>query len=193
MRSAYSQAVSRLTLTLAVGDYDHTRDVANGVVRPEGLEIRHLDLPVEEIFYRFIKFREWDLSEMSFGKYVSFVSQGERAFVAIPVFPSRVFRLSSFYVHRDGRVRSPKELAGARIGMPEWAQTASIYTRGYIAHDLNVPLESIEWVQAGLNNAGRAEKVELKLPAGIRYRHEEKRSLTELLLERDIDVILSAR
>ena len=185
--------MSRLTLTLAVGDYDHTRDVANGVVRPEGLEIRHLALPVEEIFYRFIKFREFDVSEMSFGKYVSFVSQGERAFVAIPVFPSRVFRLSSFYVHRDGRVRSARDLAGARVGMPEWAQTASIYTRGYIAHDLGVPLESVEWVQAGLNDPGRAEKVELKLPAGIRYRHEEKRSLNEMLLEREIDVILSAR
>lgn len=190
---AYTQMVNRLPLTLAVGDYDHTRDVAHGVVRPEGLEIRGLNLPVEEIFYRFIKFREWDVSEMAFGKYCSFVSQGERAFVAIPVFPSRVFRLSSFYVLSGGRVRSPSQLAGARIGMPEWAQTAAVYTRGFIAHELGVPLESIEWVQAGVNDAGRAEKVELKLPDGIRYRHEPGRSLNAMLLEGEIDVILSAR
>ncbi len=191
--SAYSPTVNHLQLTLAIGDYDHTRDVAYGIVRPEGLEIRCLNLPAEEIFYRFIKFREWDVSEMAFGKYVSLVSQGERGFVAIPVFPSRVFRLSSFYARSDGRIRSPSQLAGARIGVPEWAQTASIYTRGFIAHELGVPLASIEWVQAGLNEPGRAEKVELKLPAGIRYTHEPKRFLNEMLLERDIDVILSAR
>jgi 4,5-dihydroxyphthalate decarboxylase len=185
--------MNRLQLTLALGDYEHTRDVAHGVVRPEGLEIRYLALPVEEIFFRFIKFREWDVSEMSFGKYVSLASHDKCDFVGIPVFPSRVFRLSSFYVRSDGRIRSPSALAGARIGVPEWAQTAAIYTRGYIAHELGVPLESIEWVQAGVNQAGRAEKVALKLPAAIRYRHEETRSLNTMLLEGDIDVILSAR
>jgi 4,5-dihydroxyphthalate decarboxylase len=185
--------MNRLQLTLALGDYDHTRDVAYGVVQPEGIEIRYLDLPVEEIFFRFIKFREWDVSEMSFAKYVSLVSQEDRNFVAIPVFPSRVFRLSSFYVRSDGRCTSGHQLNGARIGIPEWAQTASIYTRGYIAHELHVPLESIEWVQAGVNQPGRAEKVALKLPPGIRYRQEPERSLNAMLLEGEIDVILSAR
>ncbi len=182
-----------LPLTVAMGDYDHTRDLAHGTVRAEGIELRALNLPLEEIFYRFIKFREWDLSEMSFGKYVALTSQDDRSFVAIPVFPSRVFRLSSFYVRRDGRVKSPADLAGARIGIPEWAQTASIYTRGYIAHELGIPLDSIEWVQAGVNEAGRAEKVALKLPDGLRYRGEPTRSLDEMLQSGDIDVILSAR
>ena len=185
--------MNRLQLTLALGDYDHTRDVAYGVVRPEGLEIRYLNLPVEEIFFRFIKFREWDVSEMSFGKYVSLVSQDKCGFVGIPVFPSRVFRLSSFYVRSDGSIRSPSALAGARIGIPEWAQTAAIYTRGYIAHELGAPLDSIEWVQAGVNEPGRADKVVLKLPAGLRYRQEPQRSLNAMLLESEIDVILSAR
>src|SRR5438128_719405 len=125
--------MNRIQLTLALGDYDHTHDVAYGIVQPEGLEIRYFNLPVEEIFFRFIKFREWDVSEMSFAKYVALVSQDDPGFVAIPVFPSRAFRLSSFYVRSQGRVRSPNDLSGARIGVPEWAQTASIYTRGYIA------------------------------------------------------------
>ena len=185
--------MNRLPLTLALGDYDHTRDVAFGIVRPEGLEIRHISLPVEEIFFRFLKHREWDVSELSFAKYASLVSQDDRSFVGIPVFPSRVFRLSSFYVRSDGRVRAPADLAGSRIGIPEWAQTASIYTRGYIAHDLGVPLESIEWVQGGVNEPGRAEKVALKLPAGIRCRRETQRSLNAMLLDGEVDVVLSAR
>ena len=182
-----------LTLTLALGDYDHTRDVSHGVVRAAGITLRHLDIPLEEIFHRFIKYREWDISEMSFGKFASLASQDDQSFVGIPVFPSRVFRLSSFYVRADGKVQKPADLAGARIGLPEWAQTAAIYSRGYIAHELGIPLTSIEWVQAGVNDPGRAEKVALKLPPGIRYRPEPSRSLNQMLLAGDIDVILSAR
>ncbi len=64
-------------------------------------------------------------------------------------------------VRADGKAQKPSDLAGARIGLPEWAQTAAIYSCGYIAHQLGIPLTSIEWVQAGVNDAGRAEKVTL--------------------------------
>jgi len=185
--------MTRLRLTLAIGDYDHTRDLALGAVRPDGIELIHLALPVEEIFFRFTKYREWDVSEMSFGKVVSLASQDDRSLVALPVFPSRVFRLSSIYVRGDGRVRSPGDLAGKRIGVPEWAQTAAIYTRGYLAHELGLALADIEWVQAGLNEAGRVEKVALKLPPGIRLRPVRDATLNDMLLGGELDAVLSAR
>jgi 4,5-dihydroxyphthalate decarboxylase len=185
--------MTRLRLTLAIGDYDHTRDLALGAVRPEGIELVHLALPVEEIFFRFTKYREWDVSEMSFGKVVSLASQDDRSLVALPVFPSRVFRLSSIYVRAGGPVRSPGDLAGKRIGVPEWAQTAAIYTRGYLAHELGLPLEGIEWVQAGLNEAGRVEKVALKLPPGLRLRPVRDATLNDMLLAGELDAVLSAR
>ena len=182
-----------LRLTLAVGDYDHVRDLTYGNVRAAGISLNCLYLPPEEIFFRFTKFREWDVSEMSFAKYVALLSQEDRSIVAIPVFPSRVFRLSSLYVRPDGPVRSPADLKGCRMGIPEWAQTAAIYTRGYIAHELGIPLESIEWLQAGVNQPGRVEKVALKLPAGIRCRSEPARSLNDMLLAGEIDAMMSAR
>jgi len=185
--------MTAVRLTLALGDYDHTRDLAHGVVKAEGIELVHLNLPLEEIFFRFIKFREWDVSEMSFAKYVALRSQDDDSIVALPVFPSRVFRLSSIYVRPDGKVRAPADLRGARIGLPEWAQTAAIYTRGYIAHELGIPLASIEWVQAGVNEPGRAEKVALRLPEGLRLRPEPTRSLNDLLLAGEVDAVLSAR
>ena len=64
----------------------------NGVVRPEGIALTAFVLPVEEVFFRFIKNREWDISEMSFGKFIGYASQGNSPFIGIPVFPSRVFR-----------------------------------------------------------------------------------------------------
>jgi 4,5-dihydroxyphthalate decarboxylase len=182
-----------LRLSLALGDYDHTRDLAHGVVQAAGIEVIPIHLPVEEIFFRFIKFREWDVAEVSFAKYVALLSQNDDSLVALPVFPSRVFRLSSIYVRAGGPVKAPGDLRGKRIGVPEWAQTAAVYTRGFIAHELGIPLSSIEWVQAGVNQPGRTEKVELKLPNGVQLQARPDRSLNELLLAGEIEAILAAR
>lgn len=185
--------MSRLSLSLAVSDYDHVRDLVSGRVRPEGIDLLPSVLNVEEIFYRTTHFQEWDISEMSFGKYASLCSQGDDRLVGLPVFPSRSFRQSSLYVHRDGPVLLPKDLRGKRIGIPEWAQTAAIYSRGWIAHSLGIPLSEIEWVQGGVNEAGRKEKVNVRMPEGVSYRCEPTQSLTSMLLDGKIDAVLSAR
>lgn len=91
----------QIQLSLAISDYDHTRDLTRGLIEPAGIRLVGLELGIEEIFHRFTRYREWDVSEMSFGKYSSMRSQGDDSLVAIPVFPSRVFRLSSIYVRRD--------------------------------------------------------------------------------------------
>jgi len=188
-----SGGTARLHLTLAATDYDHVRDLVNGVVRPEGIVLTAFVLPVEEIFYRFIKNREWDVSEMSFGKFIGFASQGNSPFVGIPVFPSRVFRHSAFYVLRDRGISTPKDLEGKRVGIPEWAQTAGIYARGFLSETAGVDLRKIHWIQAGMNEAGREEKVEFKLPAGIQYEQRRDTSVSGMLLSGEIDAAISAR
>src|SRR5438270_152551 len=114
---------ARLHLTLATTDYDHVRDLVAGVVRAEGIVLTPLVLPVEEIFYRFIHHLEWDVSEVSFAKYIALASQGAAPMVAIPVFPSRVFRHSAIYVRTDRGIAVPKDLEHRTVGIPEWAQT----------------------------------------------------------------------
>ena len=185
--------MEKIALTLAIGDYEHTRDVTTGQVPVQGVSLNVLYLPPEEAFYRFTFYREWEVSEMSMGKYVSLRSQEDTGITAIPVFPSRVFRQSMIYVPEGSTITKAGELKGKRIGVPEWAQTAVIYSRGYLVHDARVPLDSVEWVQAGVNEAGRVEKVELKLPKGVRLRPEPKRSLSDMLLAGDLDAALSAR
>ena len=115
-----------LPLTLAVHDYDHVRDLCSGAVAVEGVSLRCLHFPVEEIFFRFTRFREWDVSELSLAKYASLRAAGDRSLVAIPVFTSRAFRHSAIFVRGDGPVDDPAALAGARIGVPEWTQTATV-------------------------------------------------------------------
>jgi 4,5-dihydroxyphthalate decarboxylase len=188
-----SGGTARLHLTLATTDYDHVRDLMNGVVRAEGIVLTGFVLPVEEIFFRFIKNREWDVSEMSFGKFIAYNALGNSPFVGIPVFPSRVFRHSAFYVRADRGIASPKDLEGKTVGIPEWAQTAGIYARGYLAETEGVDLRKIKWVQAGMNDAGREEKVEFTLPKGIQYSQRRDSSLSAMLLSGEIDAAISAR
>ena len=185
--------MEKVALTLAIGDYEHTRDLASGRVPVQGATLNVLALPPEEAFFRFTHFREWEVSEMSMGKVVSLRSQADEGFTAIPVFPSRVFRHSMIYVREDAKLERPEQLKGRRIGIPEWAQTAVIYARGYLSREAKVPLESVDWVQAGVNEAGRAEKVKLRLPAGVRLRPEPTRSLNDMLLAGELDAVLSAR
>lgn|ERR1700688_4024649 len=188
-----SGGTTRLHLTLATSDYDHVRDLTNGVVRADGIVLTTFTLPIEEITFRFIKNREWDVSELSFGKFIGFASLGNSPFVGIPVFPSRVFRHSAFYVRADRGISSPKDLEGKTVGIPEWAQTAGIYARGFLAETAGVDLRKIKWVQAGVNDAGREEKVEFTLPKGILYHHRRDSSLSAMLLSGEIDAAISAR
>ncbi|MGG5818646.1 hypothetical protein [Falsiroseomonas sp. HW251] len=183
---------SRLVLSCAVSDYDHVRDLMEGRVQAEGIELIPIRFAVEEIFFRFIKFREWEVSEVSFAKYVALRSQGDESLVALPVFPSRVFRHSSIYVRADGLVKRVEDLAGKRVGVPEWAQTAAIYSRGALRHQFGLDLNAINWVQAGVNQPGRGEKVELRLPEGLTLTRRPDSSLDAMLLNGELDAILTA-
>lgn len=186
-------SVARLRLTAAVGDYDHVRDLWSGRVDAEGIELLHLDLPIEEIFHRFTRSREWEVSEMSMGRFVALRSRGDQSMVAIPVFPSRVFRHSSVYVRADSDLHQLGQLKGLRVGVPEWAQTATIYLRGVLTDQCGISLGEIEWFQAGLNQAGRAEPVEVSLPPGVRLTRVSDRTLDEMLASGVLDAVVSAR
>lgn len=183
--------MSHIPLTMAMSGYDHTRDLETGAVRVEGVDLTVLSLPVEEIFYRFLKHREWHISELSFAKYAALRASGDDSITAIPVFPSRVCRHSSIYVRRGG-ITDPKELAGTRVGVPEWAQTASVYSRALLQYEWGIPLEGVSWFQAGVTSAGRAEKVPLHLPEGISLTAVPDRSLDDMLCKGDLDAVLSA-
>jgi 4,5-dihydroxyphthalate decarboxylase len=177
-----------IALSLAISPYDHARGL-----EAQGTDLNVLELPIEEIFYRFTRFREFDVSEMSFAKTLSLLSQAEADVVAIPVFPSRVFRHSAIYVGSRGGIRSPKDLEGHKVGIPEWAQTAGIYVRGLLQHEYGVNLARIDWYQAGVQQPGRIEKVKLNLPAGVRITPVPDKSLAQMLASGELDAVISAR
>jgi 4,5-dihydroxyphthalate decarboxylase len=177
-----------LPLTLAISPYDHARGLA-----PQGIDLAVLELPIEEIFFRFTKFQEWHASEMSFGKTVSLMARPAPEIMPIPVFPSRVFRHSAIYIGEKSGIKEPRDLEGRKVGIPEWAQTAGIYVRGLLQHEYGVDLARIQWVQAGVHQPGRVEKVKLHLPAGLRITAVPEKSLAGMLASGELDAVISAR
>jgi 4,5-dihydroxyphthalate decarboxylase len=176
---------------MAVSEYDHVRDVVDGRVEVDGVDLTCLTLPVEEIFFRFTKFREWEISELSLAKYCALRSRGDDSLRGIPVFPSRVFRHSALFVRPDGPVDAPEALRGGRVGIPEWTVTATVYGRGILEHEYGVGLRDVTWVQGGTNEPGRAETLEVELPAGVTVERVADRSLNDLLLVGELDAILA--
>jgi 4,5-dihydroxyphthalate decarboxylase len=177
-------------LTLAINDYDHVRDLVTGRVPVEGVDLTCLTLSVEEIFWRFSRHREWEVSEMSLAKYCALRAGGDDSLSAIPVFPSRSFRHSAIFVRGDGPVDQPAALAGTRIGVPEWTQTATVWARGLLQHSYGLDLTEIEWVRGGTNQPGRVEGIQLELPERFRVVTESERSLNQLLLDGEIAALI---
>ena len=95
-------------------------------------------------------------------------------------------------MREDSTIQKPGDLVGKKIGIPEWAQTASIYTRGWLVDQIGISLRDIEWFQSGVNQVGREEKVKLKLPDGVNLTPVTDKSLTEMLLNGDIDAAMTA-
>ena len=135
--------MSLLPITLAAGPYDRTRALADGRVTVAGADLRYLALEPEEIFFRMVSGGEFEVSELSLATYHVLRDQAEQAgvpapFVAIPVFPSRMFRHSSVYVNTDritpGGAGAARALAGAAVGVAEWQLTANVWIRGILAY-----------------------------------------------------------
>jgi 4,5-dihydroxyphthalate decarboxylase len=189
---AQRSARENVHLTLAINDYDHVRDLVSGAVPVEGVDLTCLRFGVEEIFWRFTQHREWEVSEFSLCKYSALRASGDDSLVAIPVFPSRTFRHSAIFVRADGPIDDPAALAGGRIGVPEWSQTATVYARGVLHHRYGVGLADVEWVQGGTNEPGRVEGIEVRVPAGVTLVPVRDRALNDMLLAGELDAIIAA-
>jgi 4,5-dihydroxyphthalate decarboxylase len=184
-----------LRVTLACGDYDRTRPLIDGTVRPLGVDLTCLPMTVEEIFFRMARFREFDAAEMSLSSYLISLAAGEDApFVAIPVFPSRSFRHSGIYVNSDSGVERPDQLPGHTVGVAEYQLTANVWIRGILAERHGVPVNSVRYRTGGLHRPGRPEKLAVRLPADIDIAPVgPDQTLSDMLAAGEIDALYTPR
>jgi 4,5-dihydroxyphthalate decarboxylase len=186
--------MSALRLTLSCWDYDRTRALADGRVRPEGIELIYLNQPVEETFWRMARFREFDCSEMSLSSYVATLNSQDPPFIAIPAFPSRFFRHSCIFISAKSGISRPEDLKGKRIGVPEFQMTAPVWIRGILSDDYGVKVTEVEHFSGGEEEPGRLEKLKLDLPASIKLRPiASTQTLSQMIAEGEIDALVTAR
>jgi 4,5-dihydroxyphthalate decarboxylase len=186
--------MAALRLTLACWDYDRTRALMDGTVKPEGIELIYLNQPVEETFFRMLRYREFDCSEMSLSSYTASLQSDNPPFIAIPVFPSRFFRHSCIFVSTKSGIRKPEDLKGKRIGVPEYQMTAPVWIRGILADEHGVKVTDVEHLSGGEEEPGRDEKLKLDLPSSIRLRPiGPQQTLSRMLADGELDALVTAR
>jgi len=181
-----------MRLSLACGDYDRTRPLIDGTVKPLGVELTCLPMPVEEIFFRMARFREFDAAEMSLGSYL--VSLAQAPFVALPVFPSRSFRHGGIYLPAASDIHAPADLAGKTIGVAEYQLTANVWIRGILQDHYGLPVTAVRYRTGGLHEPGRPEKLAITLPSDVDIAPiGPSDTLSEMLAEGRIDALYTPR
>ena len=185
--------MTKLNLSVAMGDYDRTRALLDGTVQIDGVDPVYMTLSPEEAFFRAFRNTEFDISELSLSSYLVKASKDESPYVAIPVFLSRAFRHTSIYVRKD-RIKRPQDLKGCRIGVPEYQLTAIVWARSILQDDFGVRPEDITWVRGGIDEPGRPEKIKLQLPPDVRMENAPDGDTISAMLDRgDIDGFIAPR
>jgi 4,5-dihydroxyphthalate decarboxylase len=181
-------------LSLACWDYDRTRALADGRVKPDGISLNYLPLPVEETFFRMARHREFDASELSLSSYSVSLSRENPPFIAIPVFPSRMFRHSGVFVSARSGIREPRDLVGKRVGVPEYQLTAPTWIRGILQDEYGVDPASVTYFTGGEEEPGREEKIRLNLPERFKVQPiPADKTLSQMLADGELDAVYAPR
>jgi 4,5-dihydroxyphthalate decarboxylase len=168
--------------------YDRTLPLISGAVRPEGIELEYVVDEPNPIFRRMFDTEEFDASELSSSNFIIGRARGDERFVALPVFPSRVFRHNSIYVNVAAGISRPQDLIGRRVGVPEYLQTANFWARGILQDEYGVRPEQLHWVR------GDTEKLKLPLPPNVEIKQAPAGSnLSDMLDAGEIDALVSPR
>ncbi len=171
--------MANFKLTLACQNHDHTRALADGTVAVDAVELNVLNIsPPSQIFLRMLNNEEFDVAEMSLSNYLIALGNDDRRFIALPIFPSRIFRHSYVWINANAGIETPQDLRGKRVGIADYSMTALLFTRGFLQHQYGVRPEDIHWFRR------RREHVTIAVPEGVRIDDIGKDETLDDLLER---------
>ena len=181
-------------LTVGISTNDRMLPLLLGDVPTPGLDLTFDRSSPNDIFRRALQGGDFDVTEMSFAAHAILISRDKQPFVGLPIFVSRMFRHGCVFVRSDSDIERPEDLAGARIGIPEYQMTAVVWMRGILNEYHNVNSKEVRWVRGGINSpVGRGEKIPLQLPEGYDITDLEGQSLSEALTANKIDAMITTR
>ncbi len=184
--------MANLKLTLACWDYDRTRPLIDGIVKPEGIDLEVKVLRPRQMFPRMLENREFDASELSLASYASLIGRGDCTFHAIPVAVSKFFRHSCIYVREGAGIEKPEDLRGKRVGTTQYSSTAVTYMRGFLKDDYGIEAKDMHWYMGGLIKPTEAPLIPLDLPPEIKLEFlPDGETLECMMVEGRLDALLS--
>lgn len=181
----------KINLSLALWPNARTQALADGDVRPEGIDLAISKIPPPDTFWRQLKFAEFDVSEMSLSSLVMVTSRGDGTWKALPVFPDRRFFQLFSLVRANSDIARPDQLRGCRVAVPEYQQTAALWVRGILEHDFGVRPRDMRWFMERTPNWSHAGAVGFTPPDDIDLTHiPSTSSIATMLREDELDAIL---
>jgi len=179
-------------LKLACNDYDRTRALIDGRVKPEGIDLEISVLKPRELFPRMLDHREFDVSELSLGSYASLVARGTSPFVAIPVPLSKLFRHDAIYVRKGAGIARPEDLKGKRVGTTQFGATATVTIKGLLSDEFGVAPSDMKWFIGGLSTPTERPLIPLNLPKDVSLEFlAPGRTLEAMLAAGELDALFS--
>ncbi|MBC7436875.1 MAG: ABC transporter substrate-binding protein [Bdellovibrionales bacterium] len=180
-----------LTLSLALSDNERTRPILQGRFQPQGVRLIPTAVHPSEMFWRQLKYADFDVSEMSLSSLFIATARGDRRWVALPIYTSRMFFHTNILVRTDRGIASPEDLKGKRVGVPEYQQTAALWSRGILEHEFGVKASDIEWFMERGPDKSHGGSTGFKPPEGVRLNQiPPATNIGEMLSKGELDATL---
>ncbi len=180
-----------LQLSLVMGPNPRSTPVLDGHVKPEGIEFTSTRMHPSEIFWRQLSFAEFDVSEMSMSSLLMAIAGGNRDWVGLPIFTSRHFFHTWAWVRTSAGIERPEDLKGKRVGVPEYQQTAALWSRGALKHEWGVEPEDLDWYMERPPERSHGGATGFKPPAGVRFQYiPENKNIGSMLADGELDATL---
>ena len=181
-----------LKLTLACWDYDRTRPLIDGRVRPHGIDLEVKMLRPRVMFPRMLENKEFHASELSLASYASLLGRGDTSFRALPVAVSKIFRHSCIYIRPGSGIEKPEDLRGKRVGTTQWGSTAAVFMKGMIQDEYGVKPSDMRWFMGGLDAPTQAPLIPFTPPPGVSLELLPEGKTLEAMMEAgELDALFS--
>lgn len=180
--------MSKLKLSIALEVNEITEPIHHGIVTAEGIELVTSDVASGELIWRQLRFAEFDIAQMSLPSLFILADRGNSPWVALPIFPQRLFWHTRNVVRADSPLTHPRELKGKRIGVPEYMMTGAVWMRGIFHDEFGLTAEDLEWHEERPEERNIGAAFGYKPPSSVRvHRIPPSKSIITMLLGGELD------
>jgi 4,5-dihydroxyphthalate decarboxylase len=180
-----------LQLSLGITSNPRTWPILDGRAVPDAIDPLVTLCDPSELFWRQLRFADFDVSEMSMSSLMMIRSQGDDRFVGLPVFTTRRFFHTNILVRRDARINSPADLKGKRVGVPEYQQTAALWIRGILESEFGVSPRDMEFWMERVPARSHAGAVGFKPPPGVTINQiPSEKSIGSMMVKGELDACM---